>query len=233
MSTHIGAHPGDIAETVLIAGDPLRAKNFAERSLENIHCYTEVRGMYGFTGTFQGKRISIQGTGMGIPSTAIYLHELITAFGAKTIMRVGTCGSIQNGMAIGDLVIAMSACTDSSVNRLHFDGMDYAPTADFHLLMDAYAKAKSLNLRTHVGSIFSSDTFYRTDPDHWKLWADHGVLGIEMETTALYTIAARHKIRALTLLQVSDSLVTHEYTTAKERETMFSDMLRVALEIAP
>ncbi len=230
MSLHIGAKKGDIAETILIPGDPLRAKFVAENLLENARCYNEVRGMLGFTGTYHGKRVSIQGTGMGIPSTSIYVNELISEFGVKNILRVGTCGSIHRDLKLGEVILAMSASGDSNVNRIQFEGMDYAPTADFSLLQSAYEASRKLNVKVIVGRVFSTDTFYSKNPNRWDLWAEHGILGAEMESSVLYTLAAKFKVRALSILTVSDNIITGESTTAKEREQAFMDMMKIALE---
>ena len=232
MSLHIGAKVGDIAETVLISGDPLRAKHVADTLLEKAVCYNEVRGMYGYTGYYKGKRVSIQGTGMGIPSTAIYVHELITEYGAKNIIRVGTCGAIQKEIDLGRVILAMSASTDSSTNKIHFGGMDYAAVADFGLLLNAYKVTQSLKIPALVGSVFSTDTFYSPDASRWNVWAGHGIIGIEMETSILYTIAARSKVRALSILTVSDNVVTGNFSSSKDREIKFMDMMKIALEIA-
>ncbi|MDH5475116.1 MAG: purine-nucleoside phosphorylase [Cyclobacteriaceae bacterium] len=232
MSVHIGAKLGDIAETVLLPGDPLRAKFVAENMMEDAVCYNEVRGMHGYTGTYKGKRVSIQGAGMGIPSTSIYVNELIEAYKVKTIIRVGTFGSIQKDMKVGQVALAMSASTDSNINKIRFNGQDYGPAADFQLLMKAYNTAKELGIDVEVGNIFSADSFYNPNPDWWKVWAEYGVLGAEMESSAIYTIAAKHKIKALSVLTVSDNIVTGHYSSAKEREESFTDMATIALEIA-
>lgn len=232
MSIHIGAKENDVANTVLLPGDPLRAKFIAENFLENVYCYNEVRGMYGFTGTYKGKRVSVQGTGMGLPSISIYVNELIRFYNVKNLIRVGTCGSMQKDIELRDIVIAMSACTDSSVNKLRFNGMDYAPTASFYLLKKAYEIAREKGIEPRVGSVLSSDTFYNDNPDEWKKWADYGVLAVEMESTALYTLAAKYKVNALTLLTVSDSLVTGSMTTSEERQKTFTKMVEIALESA-
>ncbi len=232
MSLHISAKKGDIAETILIPGDPLRAKFVAENLLENAHCYNEVRGMLGFTGTYKGKRVSLQGTGMGIPSTAIYVNELISEYGVKNIIRVGTCGSIHRDYQLGEVILAMSACTDSNVNRVQFEGMDYAPAADFSLLQSAYEASKRLGVKVIVGSVFSTDTFYSKKPNRWDLWAEHGILAAEMESSVLYTLAAKFKVRALSILTVSDNILTGASASAKEREQSFMDMMKVALEVA-
>lgn len=232
MSTpHLGAKKGEIAESVLLPGDPLRAKFIAENFLEDAVCYNEVRGMLGFTGTYKGKRVSVQGTGMGVPSISIYIHELMSFYGVKSLIRIGTCGSMQKEAKLRDVIIAMSASTDSAVNKLRFKGMDYAPTADFDLLHRAWEKAELLGISAKVGNILTSDTFYGDDPDGWKLWAEYGVLAAEMETAALYTLAAKFKTKALSLLTVSDSIVTHEKTSAEERQTTFKQMMEIALEV--
>ncbi len=232
MSIHIGAKKGDIADMVLLPGDPLRAKFVAENYLQDAFCYNEVRGMYGYTGTYQGKRVSVQGTGMGQPSHAIYVNELIRDFGAKKLIRIGSCGSYQKDVKIRDVVIAMSSATDSSLNQMRFKGMAYAPTADFSLLLKAYNKAKEIGVDPKVGQIMSSDHFYDDNPDLWKMWADYGVLAVEMETAALYTVAAQFGVQALSLLTVSDSLVTGEATTSEERQNTFTTMMEIALSLA-
>jgi purine-nucleoside phosphorylase len=232
MSVHIGAKVGDIAQTVLISGDPLRAKHVANTLLENSKCYNEVRGMLGFTGSYNGKNVSIQGTGMGIPSTSIYVNELISEYGVKNIIRVGTCGAIQKDIELGQVILAMSAGSDSATNRIHFGGMEFAPTADFGLLSNAHKAAQSMGLPVLVGQVFSTDTFYGHDADRWNVWTEHGVLGVEMETSVLYTIAARTGVKALSILTVSDNIITDKYSSAKDRESKFMDMMKIALEIA-
>jgi purine-nucleoside phosphorylase len=232
MSIHINAPAGAIAETVLLPGDPLRAKYIAEKYLEDATCYNEVRGMLGFTGMYKGRRLSVQGSGMGIPSIAIYVSELISEYGVKNLMRVGTCGAMQAHIRIRDLVLAQSASTDSSFNRHVFGGWDYAPTADFRMLRNAYERAVAHGLEPHVGNILSTDVFYREDAMVTDLLTKHGVLAVEMETTALYTLAAKHRVNALTILTVSDHLITGEATTAEERQTSFHSMMEVALETA-
>lgn len=232
MSVHIGAKAGDIAETILLPGDPMRAKFIADNFLENVICYNEVRGMYGFTGTYKGKRVSVQGSGMGVPSISIYTNELISSYGVKNLIRIGTCGSMQKDIKVRDIVLAMTSCTDSNINKLRFNGMDYAPTASFKLLMKAYEAAKEKGITPWVGSILTSDTFYHDEPDTWKHWAEFGVMAVEMETTALYTLAAKFGVNALTVLTVSDSLVTGEETTSEERQKTFTDMVEIALQLA-
>lgn len=232
MSIHIGAEPGAIAEIVLLPGDPLRAEFAANEFLTDPVCYTRVRGMLGFTGTWKGARLSIQGTGMGIPSHSIYVSELLNEYGAKTLIRIGSCGSLQKTVALRDIVIAMTASTDSGVNRIRFGGMDYAPAADYGLLSTACSLAAERNRRYHAGGILSSDTFYHDDPDAWKHWAEFGVLAVEMEANALYTLAARAHARALAVCTVSDSLITHEAMSSADRETNLREMIELALDTA-
>lgn len=232
MSIHIGAKEGQIAKTVLLPGDPLRAKWIAETYLKDIFCYNEVRGMYGYTGTYKGKQISVQGSGMGVPSISIYTNELINSYNVKNLIRVGSCGSIRPEIKIRDVIIAMTSSTDSSINKIRFNGLDYSPTANFNLLKKAYDEAIKMGIEPKVGNVLTSDSFYHDNPDHWKHWADFGVMAIEMETSALYTIAAKYGVNALTLLTVSDSLVTFEETTSEERQNTFNQMIEVALEIA-
>ena len=233
MSIHIGAETGQIAPSVLLPGDPLRARFFAETLLEDVICFNEVRGMYGYTGTRDGRRVSVMGTGMGMPTLAIYVNELINDYGVETLVRVGTCGGLQPDLEVGDLVLAMSSSTNSSMNRRRFGGLDYAPTADFDLLLKARESAVTRGVVPRVGGMFSSDTFYDDDPQWWKLWADHGALVCEMETSCLYTLAARHKVAALSILTVSDSLVTGRAATSEQRERAFPLMAEIALDIVP
>ena len=232
MSIHIGAKENEIASTVLMPGDPLRAKFIAENMLENAICCSSIRGMYGYTGTYKGKRVSVQGSGMGVPSISIYANELITSYNVKNLIRIGTAGSMQPDIKIKDIVFAMTSSTDSSLNKLRFNGMDYSPTASFKLLDSAYNIAKEKGIDVKVGNILTSDTFYGDNPDEWKLWAKFGVLAVEMETSALYTIAAKYNVDALTILTISDSLITHELTSSEEREKTFTKMMEIALEVA-
>lgn len=225
MSTHIGAGPGAIAPFVLLPGDPLRARWIAETFLDDAVCYSEVRGMLGYTGTWHGKPVSVQGSGMGQPSMAIYVNELFRDYDVQSIVRVGSCGALSERLAVRDLVIASGACTDSSMNRITFEGLDYAPVADFALLRDAAAAAP----QAHVGLIYSSDSFYPSRPELTARMVEHGVLAVEMEASALYTLAARHGRRALAICTVSDHLVTGEETTAQEREQTFGEMVEIAL----
>ena len=212
-------------------GDPLRARWIAETFLEDAQCYTEVRGMYGYTGTWQGHRVSVQGSGMGQPSMSIYVTELLTEYDVQSVIRVGSCGAVSERLAVRDVVLASGACTDSSMNRIRFEGLDYAPVADFDLLRAAHdaATAKDLAEDVPVGLIFSSDSFYPARPELAARMADYGVLAIEMEASALYTIAARHGRRALTICTVSDHILTGEETTSQEREQTFGAMVEIAL----
>lgn len=233
MSTHIGAEPGQIAPTVLLPGDPLRARWIAETFLEDATCYTEVRGMYGYTGTWQGHPISVQGSGMGQPSMAIYVNELFREYDVQQVIRVGSCGALTEQVGVRDLIIASGACTDSSMNRLRFHGLDYAPVADFGLLSAAYDAARvRQDVIAHVGLIFSSDSFYSPRTELMGPMVDHGVLAVEMEASALYTLAAQHGRRALAVCTVSDHIVTGEETTAAEREQTFGPMVEIALAAA-
>ena len=227
---HIGAKRGEIAETVIMAGDPLRAKLMAERYLENPVLYNNVRGMLGYTGTYQSKRVSVQGHGMGIPSIGIYSYELFNFYGVKTIIRVGSAGSMNKDLKIGDLVLAMGACTNSNyAAQFHLPGT-FAPIADFQLLRAAAEAAERLGYRYKVGNVYSSDTFYDENPATAQ-WQNMGVLAVEMEAPALYMNAARSGNRALCLCTISDSLITGEVTTAEERQNNFTKMMDVAFSI--
>lgn len=232
MSVHIGAQKGDIAETILLPGDPLRAKWIAETFFENPVQFNSIRGMLGFTGNYNGKRISAMGTGMGIPSISIYANELIKEFGVKNLIRVGSAGSYQKNIKIRDVVLAMAASSTSGVNELRFGGADYAPTADFGLFMKAIEAAKAQNIPVKAGNVLSSDEFYEDDIESYKKWSKFGVLCVEMEAAGLYTVAAKHNVSALAILTISDSLVTGERTSSKERETTFKNMIKIALELA-
>lgn len=231
MSVHIGAKKGDIAETILLPGDPLRAKYIAENFLEDVTCYNEVRNMFGYTGTYKGQRISVQGTGMGVPSISIYVNELIQEYDVKNLIRVGTCGAIQKDVKVRDVILAMTSSTDSQMNRMTFGGVDYAPTADFDLLKAAYDEGTKKGLSLKVGSVFTADQFYN-DNSELEKWAKYGILAVEMETTALYTIASKFGRKALSVLTVSDHILTGEETSAEERQTTFNDMIVVALDAA-
>ena len=230
MTVHIDAKPGDIAETVLLPGDPLRAKWIAEEFLENVTQYNAVRNMYGFTGTYEGNRVSVQGTGMGVPSLSIYVTELFQDFNVQTAIRVGTCGGMGR-TNLKDIVIAMSASTDSGINRRMTNGLDFAPVADFELLEHAVASARARNLPFHVGGIATMDLFY-DESDALQILEKLGVLAVEMETSALYTLAAKFKRKALTICTVSDIIGSDEIASAQDRETTFKSMVEVALDTA-
>jgi len=232
MSIHIAAKEGEIAESILLPGDPLRAKYVAENFLENPVLYSSVRNILGYTGVYKGKKISVQGTGMGIPSISIYVNELFKDYGVKRAIRIGTAGSINKDVKIRDLVLAMSACSDSAVNTHRFKGWNYAPTASFTLLKTAWETAVLKGWQPKTGPIVSEDTFYAENPDDWKLWAKFGCLALEMECAELYTLAAKYGREALGILTISDSLVTGESTTADERQNTFTRMMEVALETA-
>lgn len=232
MSVHIEAKKGDIAETILLPGDPLRAKWIAETFLDNPKCFNKVRGMLGYTGTYNGKSVSVMGTGMGVPSISIYAHELITEYGVKNLIRVGSAGSYQKDVKVRDIVLAMAASSNSGINNSRFDGAYYAPTANFELFMKAVEAAKTKNIPIKAGNVLSSDEFYEDDSNSYKKWSKFDVLCVEMEAAGLYTVAAKHDVKALTILTISDSLVTGERTSSKERETTFRSMIDIALELA-
>lgn len=230
MTPHISAPSGAIAEAILLPGDPLRAKYIAENFLEDPVLYNQVRNMFGYTGTYKGKRVSVQGTGMGIPSASIYIHELIQFYGCKTLIRVGTAGAMQEHVKLRDVVIAQAACTDSAINHIRFSGQNYAPIASFELMRRAHDHAQTKGMPVHVGNILSSDTFYNDEPDSFKRWSQFGVLAVEMEAAGLYTLAAKFGVQALCILTISDHLVTHQQTTPQERQETFNQMIEVALE---
>jgi purine-nucleoside phosphorylase len=236
MSVHLEAERGEIAENVLLPGDPLRAKYIAETYLENPVCYNQVRGMLGYTGTYQGRRVSVQGTGMGMPSAAIYIHELIADYGAKRLIRIGTSGALREDVRVRDVILALSACTDSNMFRHWFPGITFAPTADFALLDKAVSVIREIRqtasepLRFAVGSVFTTDSFYADRPETVQRLGTYGVLAIEMETAALYALAAKFGVQALSITTVSDHLLTGEQTTAQERQTSFNQMMEIALK---
>ena len=234
MSIHINAKPGEIAESILLPGDPLRAKFIAENFLEDAKQYNEVRGMLGYTGYYKGKRVSVQGTGMGLPSISIYINELMRDYGVQKLMRIGTCGTINENVNLKDVVLGQASSTDNGMNLLRFEGKSFAPIADFELLKDAYDYAQSKDIKVKVGNILASDTFYDDDyvADPYQKWRDFGVMVVEMESAALYTLAAKYGRKALTLLTVSDSLLTGESCSAEERQLSFTEMMEIALEIA-
>ncbi len=231
MSVHINAKKGDIADTILLPGDPLRAKYIAETFLEDVVLYNEVRNMFGYTGTYKGKRISVQGTGMGVPSISIYVTELMNEYDVQKLIRVGTCGSIHKDVKVRDVIIAQSASTDSKMNEIIFNGINFAPTANFDLLLKAYNAGLEKGLNIKVGNVFTEDVFYNEHAEHEK-WAQYGILALEMESSALYTLAAKFGRQALSILTVSDHLLTGEVTSSEERQITFNDMIIVALEAA-
>ncbi|MZP31395.1 purine-nucleoside phosphorylase [Heliobacterium undosum] len=231
MTIHIAAEVGRIADTVLLPGDPLRARYIAEHFLEQVSCHNEIRAMYGYTGAYKGHPISVQGTGMGIPSISIYATELMQTYGAQTLIRIGTCGAIDKDFPLREVILAKAASTDSSMNRHIFGQADYAPSADFILLKTAYEQGRQRDLPIRVGSVLTSDAFYVDNPD-WEKWSRYGVMAVEMETAALYTLAAKFRRRALALLTVSDHILTGEKLTAKQRQQSLNDMIELALETA-
>ncbi|MCF6445514.1 purine-nucleoside phosphorylase [Nereida sp. MMG025] len=232
MTPHIGAAKGDIAETVLMPGDPLRAKWAAETFLTDVKCINEIRGMLGFTGMWKGNRVTIHGSGMGMPSLSIYANELITTYGARTLIRIGSTGSMQHHVKVRDVVIAMTATSISTPSRGIFKEVNFAPCADYDLLEAAVTSARSKGSDVHVGNIYSSDVFYDERPDLTEMMTRHGVLAVEMEAAELYNLAARHGCRALAVMTVSDHLLTKDALPAEERQTSFADMVEVALEAA-
>ncbi|MTB79316.1 purine-nucleoside phosphorylase [Providencia stuartii] len=227
---HINAEMGDFADIVLMPGDPLRAKYIAETFLEDVRQVNNVRGMLGFTGTYKGRKISVMGHGMGIPSCSIYAKELITDFGVKVIIRVGSCGAVMDDVKLRDVVIGMGACTDSKVNRQRFKDHDFAAIADYELVHNAVEAAKAKNVNVRVGNLFSADLFYSPDPDMFKVMEKYGILGVEMEAAGIYGVAAEFGARALTICTVSDHIKTGEQTTSAERQTTFNEMIEIALD---
>jgi purine-nucleoside phosphorylase len=232
MTIHIGAAPGDIAETVLLPGDPYRAKWAAETFLKDARLVNETRGMLGFTGTWKGQRVTIQGSGMGMPSLSIYVNELIRDYDAKTLIRIGSCGGMQPYVGIRDVIIAMTATTVNTPSSSLFKELNFAPSADWSLLRAAVDAAERRDTKTHVGGIYSSDVFYDERPDLNEQMVRHGILGVEMEAAELYTLAARYDRRALAILTVSDHLQTKEALPSDQRESSFGDMVEIALEAA-
>lgn len=233
MSTpHNNANVGDIADKILLPGDPMRAKYIAETFLEDAVCYNRVRGVLGFTGNYKGKRVSVQGTGMGMPSMHIYANELMEIYGVKKLIRVGTCGSLRQGVNLKDVVIAMGATTDSNMNRDRFGSISFAPTASFELLKKAFEEAEKENIKAIVSNVFTSDKFYDDRAkEKNELVASYGVSVVDMETCELYTLAAKHGVDALTMLTVSDDLVNGGCCSTEERQNAFLDMIKIALEI--
>jgi len=232
MTIHIGAQKDDIAETVLMPGDPYRAKWAAETFLTDVTCINTVRGMLGFTGFWNGKRVTIQGSGMGMPSMSIYANELIRDFDVQTLVRIGSCGAMQPNIQLRDIIIAMTATTYATPSSSIFRDLNFSPCADYALLSQAVTAAQSLAVGVHVGGIYSSDTFYDERPDLNEAMQRHGILGVEMEAAELYTLAARYGRRALAVMTVSDHLLTGEDLPSDQRERSFGDMVEVALAAA-
>ena len=230
MTPHNSAKVGDIAESVLMPGDPLRAKYIAENFLENPVCYNQVRNALGFTGTYRGKKISVQASGMGIPSFSIYANELFEFYGCKNVIRVGTCGAVHPEIKLRDTIIGTGACTDSAINRNLFDGQDYAAVASFELLHAAADTAAVMQIPVNFGLLFSSDLFYAERPTNWDLWSKYGVLAVEMEAVALYTLAAKYHARGLAMVSVSDHVISGEQIPPEERQKGSEQMIRLALE---
>lgn len=232
MSVHIEANPGDIADKILLPGDPLRAKYIAETFLEDPVCYNQVRGMLGYTGVYKGERVSVQGTGMGMPSATIYAQELIESYGVKRLIRVGTCGALSEDVHVRDLILAQGAVTSSAMVQRHFQSFHYAPIADFNLLKSAYEIAETQGFTTHVGNILSEDTFYKDDMAETFQLAELGIKGVEMEAAALYYLGAKFAVQTLAICTVSDHMITGEETTALERQTTFDEMIKIGLDTA-
>lgn len=229
---HIDAQKGDIAETILLPGDPLRAKYIAENFLQNPCCFNTVRNMLGYTGAYKNNKISVMGMGMGMPSCMIYVHEFINEYGVKNLIRIGSAGGMQQHVKVNDIIIASGACTDSKINRVRFNDQDYAAIPSFELLLKAHMLAKEKNLNFHVGNIITSDTFYTENNKNLELFMNHGVLAVEMETAALYTLAAKFNVNALAIVTISDHLLHKTQLSAKEREISFTKMIELALDTA-
>ena len=227
---HINAKDGAFADVVLMPGDPLRAKYIAETFLEGAELVTDVRNMYGYTGTYKGRRVSVMGHGMGIPSCSIYAKELVTEYGVKTLIRVGSCGAVRDDVKLRDVVIGMGACTDSKVNRMRFRDHDFAAIADFELVRHAVDAAKAKGIEVKVGNLFSADLFYNPDATMFDVMDKYGILGVEMEAAGIYGVAAEFGARALTICTVSDHIKRHEQTTSEERQLTFNEMIVIALE---
>lgn len=229
---HINANKGDFAETMLFPGDPLRAKYIAENFLEDAKLVTDVRNMFGYTGVYKGKRVSVMGHGMGIPSCSIYATELVKEFGVKNLIRIGTCGAISTDVKVRDIVIAMGACTDSKVNQMRYKNYDFAATANYDLLATMVETAKERNVKVRVGNVHTADLFYSPDADMFDVMENMGVLAVEMETAGLYGVAHEYGVNALSVVTVSDHIRTGEQTSPEERQTSFNEMLETALEAA-
>ncbi len=234
MSIHLEAKQGEIADFVLLPGDPLRAKHIAETLLTDAFCYNNVRGMLGYTGYYNGIRVSVQGTGMGLPSHMIYVTELIKDYNVKTLVRIGTCGGLLESVQLRDVILAVSASTDSSAVSRHFNSMTFAPTADMDLVQKALINASASGIKLKAGSILSSDLFYHfpEEGDAYELWRNYGTLAVEMESAGLYLLASRHGVKALSLLTVSDHILTGEHVSAEERQLNFTNMTKLALSLS-
>ncbi|MGQ0285946.1 purine-nucleoside phosphorylase [Pasteurellaceae bacterium 22721_9_1] len=230
MTPHINAPAGAFADVVLMPGDPLRAKYIAETFLQDAKLVTDVRNMFGYTGTYKGRKISVMGHGMGIPSCSIYAKELITEYGVKKIIRVGSCGAVRHDVKVRDVVIGLGACTDSKVNRTRFKDNDFAAIADFKLTQNAVQAAKNKGVAVKVGNLFSADLFYTPDMEMFDVMEKYGILGVEMEAAGIYGVAAEYGAQALTICTVSDHIRTGEQTSAEERQLTFNDMIEIALE---
>lgn len=230
MTPHINAPEGAFADVVIMPGDPLRAKYIAEKFLDDVKLVTDVRNMFGYTGTYKGRKISVMGHGMGIPSASIYAKELITEYGVKKLIRVGTCGSVRPDVHVYDVVIGLGACTDSKVNRIRFKDNDFAAIADFDMAQAAVQAAKAKGKAVRVGNLFSADLFYTPDVEMFDVMEKYGILGVEMEAAGIYGVAAEYGAKALTICTVSDHIRTHEQTTAEERQLTFNDMIEIALD---
>ena len=234
MTPHNHAKPGDYAETVLLPGDPLRAKWVAETFLDDARLVNSVRNCLGYTGSWKGKPVSVQATGMGQPSLSIYVHELINSYGVQNLIRIGTCGGLNANVKVRDLIIAQGATTDSAIVRDAFPGFNFSPIADFGLLRASVEKAEAAGLRYHVGNMFSSDVFYHAEPglEGYGTLPQHGILGVEMEAAALYTLAARFGRKALAVCTMTDCLITHDELSAEQRQSSLEDMVTLALDVA-
>ncbi len=230
MTAHINAKPGDFAETILMPGDPLRAKYIAENFLDGAIQVTDVRGMLGFTGEYKGIKVSVMGSGMGIPSASIYAKELITEFGVKEIIRIGSCGAVKADIKLGDVIIGMGACTDSNVNRIRFKGYDFAAIADYDLLEKSVATARDLALDTRVGNLFSADLFYTPDVEMFTVMERYNILGVEMEAAGIYGVAAEYGAKALAICTVTDHISREEHMSSEDREITLNDMIKLTLE---
>jgi purine-nucleoside phosphorylase len=231
MSFHIEAKPGDIADKVLLPGDPQRAEYIASNFLSNVKLYNQKRLMFGFTGDYQGKRVSIQTTGMGLPSLGIYLNELHREFKVQNMVRIGTCGCMQENIQLADIILAQGACTDSGINKRIFHGLDFAPLANSELLFSAQKLLEARQIKYHCGNVLSTDTFYNPCPDEFERWKNYGVLAAEMESSYLYTYAAQNKLKALSILTVSDSILTFEKTSEAMHKKSLDQIIELGLDL--